>query len=98
MPTTPAPRVSGGIGTYARAARQQCADDHGSTFEHTIITDGDPGTIHTHDEFCRTPCYRDCDNAAFVWDLTYIDPATGRMWAATYALTLDHSQIVCWAD
>lgn len=98
MPTTPAPRVSGGIGTYARAARQHCADDHGTSLDAVAILTGRPGTVHIHDAECSDRCYRDLDNAAFVWDLSYIDPRTGRTWEATYALTLDNERIDCWMD
>lgn len=98
MPTIPAPRISGGIGTFARAARQQCADDHGTTFDSVSIITGRPGTIHSHDGSCPRVCYRDCDNAAFVWDMSYVDPTTGRTWEATYALSLHHDRIDCWMD
>lgn len=98
MPTIPAPRISGGIGTYARAARQQCADDHGAEFATVAIVKGYPGKIHSHDADCPTPCYRDCDNALFVWDLTYQDPRTGSVWEATYALSIHGDRIDCWMD
>lgn len=98
MSTYPAPRVSGGIGTYARAARQHCADDHGTSFDAVAILTGRTGTVHIHDAECPERCWRACDNAAFVWDLSYVDPRTGRTWEATYALTLDCEQVICWMD